>query len=204
MRKVIVLTLFLFLLAEAVLGATIRGIVYDSSLKPAKNVIIEVNSSPTQRFLARDGTYLFSLPAADYKISASYETTGGQAYGEELISVIDDGRYVLDIFLVSIGGELDFRKEYTYIYYSIIVILIIVIAILVYFFKIRKKKELESDEIKDIITLLKKNNGRMTQKEIRKYFDLSEAKISLMISDLEEQEKLKRVKKGRGNIIILK
>ena len=43
--------------------------------------------------------------------------------------------------------------------------------------------------------------GRTTQKEICKELPYSEAKISLMITELEQKQMVKRIKKGRGNII---
>jgi uncharacterized membrane protein len=61
--------------------------------------------------------------------------------------------------------------------------------------------ELSSD-LQGVLRVLDKNGGRMTQKELRKNFDLSEAKISLMITELESLGLVKRIKKGRGNIII--
>jgi len=68
-----------------------------------------------------------------------------------------------------------------------------------------EKEEVEAPESLDgIIKIIKENNGRVTQKEIRKQIPLSEAKISLMISELEDKGIVKRIKKGRGNIIILK
>jgi uncharacterized membrane protein len=54
-----------------------------------------------------------------------------------------------------------------------------------------------------MLSLLAKNQGRMTQKDIRKEFPLSEAKISLIIAQLESAGKISKIKKGRGNIIIL-
>ena len=72
------------------------------------------------------------------------------------------------------------------------------------------KKEIEEEihmidgDLKKIMRLLRKNKGRLTQKEIRKEFPLSEAKISLMIAELESLGKIKKIKKGRGNIIVLK
>ncbi len=67
-----------------------------------------------------------------------------------------------------------------------------------------KKEEVETIESLDgIIKIIKDNKGRVTQKEIRKQIPLSEAKISLMITELEDKGIVKRIKKGRGNIIIL-
>jgi len=67
-----------------------------------------------------------------------------------------------------------------------------------------EEKDVDSPESLDkVIRIIKENNGRVTQKEIRKQIPLSEAKISLMITELEDKGIVKRIKKGRGNIIIL-
>ncbi len=44
---------------------------------------------------------------------------------------------------------------------------------------------------------------RITQKELRQKFDLSESKISLIITELQNKNYVRRVKQGRGNVIIL-
>ncbi|MBU4493136.1 MAG: hypothetical protein KKA61_02100 [Nanoarchaeota archaeon] len=68
-----------------------------------------------------------------------------------------------------------------------------------------EKEDIENPESLDtIIKIIKENKGRVTQREIRKQIPLSEAKISLMITELEDKGIVKRIKKGRGNIIILK
>jgi uncharacterized membrane protein len=59
------------------------------------------------------------------------------------------------------------------------------------------------DDLNKVILILKKNDYRMTQKEIRKNLPLSEAKISMLITELEAMGKIKKIKKGRSNIIVL-
>ncbi len=59
------------------------------------------------------------------------------------------------------------------------------------------------DDLDKVVAVIKREGGRITQKELRKEFPLSEAKISLMISELEHKKIVQKVKKGRGNIIIL-
>lgn len=66
------------------------------------------------------------------------------------------------------------------------------------------KKTKVTDEAGKVIEFIEKQGGRTTQKEIRKQFPSSEAKISLIISELEEKGVVKKIKKGRGNIIILR
>ena len=68
----------------------------------------------------------------------------------------------------------------------------------------KKPQEDSSDIANEVLKFIKKEGKRTTQKDIRKQFPLSESKISLVISELEEKELIKRIKKGRGNIIILK
>ena len=64
--------------------------------------------------------------------------------------------------------------------------------------------ENSSDDIDKVINFIKSENGRSTQKDIRKNIPLSEAKISLLISELEHDGKIKKFKKGRSNVIVLK
>jgi len=62
----------------------------------------------------------------------------------------------------------------------------------------------KEDELEHILAIIKKEGGRVTQKDIRKAIPLSEAKISLMITELEHKGRIEKIKKGRGNVILLK
>lgn len=207
-------------------GATIYGTIYDLSLNKVKNVIVEVNSDPKQRIVALDGTYELEIPIGQYTIIASYQNGGSMMKAEENITVIDDGIYILDLFLYPYfdeedlfeGLELDIDNPYADKKEFSVIWLLVPLSILMFVFLIilvrvntrLLKKEIEEemhmidDDLKKVMKLLRKNKGRITQKEIRKEFSLSEAKISLMIAELESLGKVKKIKKGRGNIIILK
>lgn len=69
-----------------------------------------------------------------------------------------------------------------------------------------KQEDQGSSEIdlQQIVDIIKKEGGRTTQKEIRKHIPLSEAKISLMIAELEHKGIVEKIKKGRGNVLVLK
>jgi hypothetical protein len=68
---------------------------------------------------------------------------------------------------------------------------------------VREIKEVAvAEELQKIIEFIEKEGGRTTQKDIRKNFPYSEAKISLMIDELEAKKLIKKVKKGRGNLIL--
>lgn len=62
-------------------------------------------------------------------------------------------------------------------------------------------KELPED-IHNLYDTILKMGGRTTQKDLRKKIAFSEAKVSLMLDDLEDRGLIKKIKKGRANIII--
>ena len=80
----------------------------------------------------------------------------------------------------------------------------------------RKKKEeafeqkekinaLGTSSIADALNILCKHEGRMTQKDLRQeMMHLSEAKVSLIVTELEHTGKVEKIKRGRANVLILK
>lgn len=220
MKKLLLLLVFLILI-ESCLAATIHGTIYDENLDVIKNAVVEVDSTPNQRFVAKDGTYSFTLPEGSYIITTKYN----DYVAEEKVTIEKEGDYVLDLFLFPsfededelMGGieEISIEDEYfeegkkiktSYLISGLIILL--VLGVIFYFLK-PKKPEIKSgiediDETKKYLDFIKKQGGRTTQKEIRKHFPMSEAKISLVITELEHRGKVEKIRKGRSNIIILK
>lgn len=60
------------------------------------------------------------------------------------------------------------------------------------------------DDLSDIVEKIREAGGRINQLELRQKLPYSEAKVSLMLADLESRGLIRKIKKGRGNIIILK
>ncbi|VVB99698.1 Uncharacterised protein [uncultured archaeon] len=58
-------------------------------------------------------------------------------------------------------------------------------------------------EQKQAVSAMKKAGGFLAQKELRKAMPFSEAKVSLIVTELEEMGAVKKFKRGRGNIIKL-
>jgi len=54
-----------------------------------------------------------------------------------------------------------------------------------------------------VLSIIRDRGGRVTQKDLRLRLNCSEAKASLMITDLEDRGLVRKMKKGRGNVIIL-
>ncbi len=194
-------------------AATIQGTVYDLSLEPQTNVIVEIDSTPLQRQVIKEGTYEFTLSPGSYTLSV--KSNQDETLIEESIEITHDGDYTVDLFtLLDLSEfeefveesqtELDLNGE-TPTYVVWIIGAAVIVGVILFF----KRKKIEPETKKQdplaekIIKILKENDGRMTQKELRKHFPFSEAKMSLAITELEANKKIKKIKKGRGNIISL-
>lgn len=55
----------------------------------------------------------------------------------------------------------------------------------------------------EILDHLRRGGNRLTQKDLREMVNIGEAKVSLVVSELESYQMLKKIKRGRGNILIL-
>ncbi|MBW6517044.1 MAG: hypothetical protein K0A89_00880 [ANME-2 cluster archaeon] len=59
------------------------------------------------------------------------------------------------------------------------------------------------DDLNEVLGIIRQAGGRLTQKELRSKLRCSEAKVSLMVTDLEDGGLVRKVKQGRGNVILL-
>ena len=222
--------LFLISFASA---ATIHGTVYDLSLKKLNNAGVEINTYPKQFLIAQNGSYSFNVPNGFYTIKAQLmQKSAVLASVEENITIRQDGSYVLDLILfpdveegvedinVDVNGDIvgTAKSGYNISVGTIILLVLGFILISSHYFKKRitqKKEQIkiedkktegkhEDDGLEQLIRIIKHEGGRITQKEIRKQIPLSEAKISMMIAELEHKGIIEKIKKGRGNIIIFK
>ena len=213
---------------SSVCAATIYGAVYDLSLKKVNNARVEIDTLPRQFFVAQNGSYSFSVPFGAYTIKAqSMQKNTVLASVEENITVKQDGDYVLDLILfpnleegveepaIDVNDNL-LNKGGNNNWLWIVVVSVILILLFGFFYIKKNKrqrkepmieaKKLEENgqDLEELIKVIRQEGGRATQKEIRGRFPLSEAKISLMIAELEHKGVVEKIKKGRGNIIILK
>src|SRR3989344_5992387 len=219
--------LFLAGIANA---AAIHGTIYDLSLKKVSNARVEINTLPKQFVVAQNGSYAFNVPNGFYTIKAQLmQKNAVIASVQENITIKQDGSYILDLILfpdveegledieLDVDGNIIGNRGYTT---EILAAAALVLMITVFYYArrlktlIKRTKEIENteekieksekDELEHLIKIIKKEGGRATQKDIRKRIPLSEAKISLMIAELEHKGAIEKIKKGRGNIIILK
>jgi uncharacterized membrane protein len=232
MVKKIIWIILLILLIDTVLAATIHGTVYDLTLEKQSNAIVTIDTAPKQTYVAKDGTYSFDLPVGEYNIEAKYVRDDEViSITNESVSVKDEGDYVVDLILfpsfeeeeellsetdLEVADPLEEINYLAYIIFGVFGIIIFGLSVFIYL-KYKKsltkiKKDIEETvkakdvlaESKKVLDFIKQEGGRTTQKDIRSKFPSSEAKISLIITELEHKGIIKKIKKGRGNIIVLK
>jgi len=88
----------------------VHGTAYNwDTLEPLENVIIYINSTPPQSWVAKNGTYSFELLPGNYEITAKYYQNDILIYSvEETIPIIeggDDVNYVYDLMLLPVYSE---------------------------------------------------------------------------------------------------
>jgi len=211
---------------------TVHGTVYYwYTLEPLKNAIVEVNTVPSQTQVATDGKYSFELLPGDYTITASYYKGDFLFYyAEENLTILETGAdYVVDLlaFPPFDYDEMDDdlvpifdtdSTDNTWLFVAVILAVGATVAVIFYYLKARSKKKSEvkidatpstikvislPQDLEEVIAKIRKAGGRINQLELRKQLPQSESKVSYMLADLESRGVLRKVKKGRGNIIIL-
>ncbi len=122
---------------------------------------------------------------------------------------------------INLTADLEERTESDFNSYIIILLLILIAGAAALYYFSRKKKNTVSeitpeklppdvasktaelpDDLRELYAIIQRTGGRTTQKDLRKEIRYSEAKVSLMLDDLENRGYIKKIKKGRSNIII--
>lgn len=217
----LLILLLLPLLATSALAATLTGTVYTENLEPARYSMFVINTTPQQRILLVDGVYEVNVPPGIYKMQVA-ATIDERVHEDELIvEVKDQEHYIYDFILFP--NEIEEDEELPSLEEDLLlpevsrpstnwipaVILLIGLTVAVIFLAPRKwwghqqQKETTGD-LQQVLNAIKKEGGRTTQKELRKHIPVSEAKLSMMLTELEAEGKIKKIKKGRGNIIVKK
>ncbi len=233
MKKAIFFSLVILLLLSSGAATTLTGTIYNQDLEPARDVLLEVDSQRllsadgTYSLELPPGTYPITIQKDNLVVVEEVEVKGAELiYDLFLIPGFEDEDDLwqdTEEELFEDGGESFFRWQY-------LVAALIVIVLLWRFWKARRRfgplgkfrkkvKEeagktaeqhraelaAEPGYLDKTIKTIKEHDGRLTQKELRReMLYLSEAKISLILTELEHKGMIERVKKGRGKVVILK
>ncbi len=214
LKKLLVLLLLLCVI-QPVNAAVIYGKLYRwDTLDILKNVVVTIKDHSIQRMISKNGSYSFDVPPGNYTIIAEH----GDLYAVENVTVVN-GKNRFDIILFprlniseppampSIPTTTQTTKKSGFPYYILAIIICAAVVGGLYYKKAREKGEEEEElppDLSEVLEVIRSEGGRITQKELRKRLGYSEAKMSLVIADLERRGLVEKVKKGRGNIIFLK
>lgn len=213
-KNLVIFLIVFSLILPSVFAAKVHGNIYGPYLEQLEDVVVSVDSVPKQTLVSRDGSYSFNLERGTYVITARHENKETY-FGKENITITSEGDFNLDLILfedleaddisedsVDIPAEIaGISSIWTYI----LIAWLVLIGVVLYMMKYSKyphSVDLD-DEVDEILKFIRQNKGRVTQMEIRKKFPWSEAKISLIITELEDKNLVRRVKKGRANVILL-
>ncbi len=235
MRKILLLIVLIVLLSTLAQAATLKGSIYNSNLELETNVLVEISSQKylakegTYQFELPVGTY--TLTAKKGFLSSTEEIEVSSA-GETIydLFLLEDFTEEDELWKDTEENFFDEEQTSSYSWWRYLIAGLIILALLIRFLWWRKKygpislfrKKVQIEQKKTIaehkediakepgyldrtLEIIKKQEGRITQKQLRKeMLDLSEAKISLILAELEHKGKIERIKSGRGKIILMK
>ena len=211
--------------------ATVHGTVYDFwSYTPLENIEIKVYSDSTlhSTVISTDGNYSLSLQPGSYEIVARYYQHMTLVYeDEENITLQQNDNVALDMIMFPVEADenlesLDITPDsdetgaaLPWLGIAIGLIILVIGVVVFYNRKIMGMVEKETsapatkvvgvpEELQEVLDVIKAGGGRVNQLELRQKLPWSEAKVSLMISDLEDRGLVRKIRKGRANIIVLK
>ncbi len=207
-------------------AATLHGTIYTPELQVAHNVLLTINTEPVQRLLITDGTYHFELSQGNYTLKATYLQGGENETTTEQVIITKNGDFTFDLFLFPDLEEENLAKQLEQDLaeqplvknpFPWVQLLLLTLLLILGLFGVWKaprrgaeqtdnpsRADTEVDAGEEILALIRREGGRMTQKELRKRLPLSEAKVSLLVNELVARDKLEKLKRGRGNILVVK
>ena len=230
--SIIILLLFLIPLVSA---AMIKGNIYNDNLEIEKDILIKVNTIPEQQYLSKDGSYVLFIPQGKYVLTAQkgfllvneeINIVNEGEYNFDIFLIpdfIEEDELWTETEEELVDDSL-YKSNVVWIWILVFVILVGLIwfnrknKLLNKIFKKNRKRNLEEKVIEEVkeelnepiylnetIEIIKKYDGRISQKELRReMMHLSEAKISLILTELEHKGRIEKIKKGRGNVVLLK
>ena len=142
--------------------------------------------------------YSIFLPEGEYTISASAtDVSGNELRTEEKIKVGSEDQRV----------DLILKPAWDFTYVGVLAVFVLVAAVFLWSnkhwdAKAKPKKPAELDaDAKSVLKALDSFEGRTTQKELKETLKFSDAKLSLILTELEQIGKVKKFKRGRANIV---
>jgi hypothetical protein len=203
------------LLIGPVSAAYVHGDIYGPGFEKVDRTVIRVEGRFTYQLVTDKSNYSIYLPEGEYGISATAGTDRGDAlqYLDAINVGAEDQR--LDLVL---------RPSWPLEHTILIIALGALGAVFLWSNRLWGKKaapeaavaghekgapippvrrtpvELD-DDAKSVLRVLEGAEGRATQKELKETLRFSDAKLSLILTELEQLGRIRKFKRGRANIV---
>ncbi len=192
------------MLASSSFCAFVFGQIYQNNLEDLNKTLIKIEGQFSYQLVTNSSNYSIFLPEGQYKISASSFDESGTLvlYTQETVSIGFDDQQI-DLVLKP-------AENYN-IFLPVLLVLLLLLLVFVWpnqFLHKRQKSDeppktqepLDMDAQK-VLEVIDSFEGRVTQKELGDTLGFSDTKLSLILTELEAIKKIKKFKRGRGNII---
>jgi hypothetical protein len=200
--------LILFVLITMAHAAYVYGDIYREDLQKLNKTAIRIDGKFSYQLVTDKANYSIFLPEGEYTISASASDSGSDLRSVEKVAVGPQDQRV-DLVLKPV-----WRMEY------LLFVLGVIAVIFLWSNKHRDKKSAQSalpaieepgplqpkkieldNDAKSVLRVLEGMEGRATQKELKETLKFSDAKLSLILTELEQLGRVRKFRRGRANVI---
>lgn len=226
MAKIILPLLVLLIIGNGF--SQLYGDIYEGdNLTKLDNVLIKISGASSTQFLTNK-TYSINLNEGNYTIKATHYREGKIDYITQEQVSFDGSSKKFDIVLVpnelfeltpkqnnTVNKKENIQEENQALKTEHLIAgglgILILVAILL-FANSRKRKISEAakaeaplkQEEREVLRIISENEGKIYQKELREILNYSEAKMSILIGELERRGEIIREKIGRDNLLKIK
>lgn len=223
--------ILLLVLISSSFASFIYGDIYSNNLEKLNKTLIKIDGRFSYQFVTEKSNYSIFLPDGEFNITASNFDNNGELvlYSKEQFKAGDKDQKI-DLVLNSVGKfNFDWIVTLGVLLISITLMFLVVLwfdskkqGIIIKIPEIKipdlensviskqlsiSKSEIQTEsaeldqDAKLILSILESLENRATQSELKDKTNFSDAKLSLILSELEQLGKIKKFKRGRGNII---
>ncbi|MDD5337392.1 MAG: hypothetical protein PHS02_02815 [Candidatus ainarchaeum sp.] len=211
------MAVFFLLMLHLAYPAYVQGEIYATDMQKMDRTVLRIEGGFSYQTVVEKNNYSVFLPNGTYEISASHFDDNGELdffVNETVVVGVQDQEVDLVLKPIRQNG----------MFYLLIGLALA--GVIAYYLLARRKnanagepetaemrinpedepkraeKKMELDEdAEKVLDALERMEKRATQKELKEALGFSDAKLSLILTELEQMGHVKKFKRGRGNVV---